>query len=421
MSKEELEQVIDTEIQDTGPEVVETPAKPVEPRLAMEPKSEKSIGNLLRKSIKEINRDPDDVIPLTAKERREAAKIKDPVEVPKETSEVKESAPKAATHTPAENKSTETVPPVAPQATGVAPPAALTKEEKAQWDAIPKEMQEAFLRRERDTQKGVEQLKAKYQPIEDVLAPVRPLLQQNGLTEAHAVKQLFDWHRALAVSDKAQALNALQALARSHNIPWPSQTVNQPQPAQTENQQPDPLQAIEQLLEQRLQPIAQQQAAYAAEIQRQKQDAANRELDSFSKDKPHFEKVRVKMAELLTTAANFGRPITLQEAYDEAVWGMADVRSELLQEQETKREAEFKAAQEESVRKAQEAETERLRLLAEADTKRKEQEALEKARRANISPRGSSPVGVVANQGPKKGQSVSDTIRNAIKEVRATV
>ena len=372
----------------------------------------------------------DEPVPLTAKERRDAENLKnqpdkqvDSLKSKKvsETQPNKEEPPKV--DEPKSDKTAETAPPEKPQASGIAPPAALTKEEKAVWDTVPKEIQEAFLRRERDTQKGVEQLKAKYQPIEDVLAPVKPILQQNRLTEAHAVKQLFDWHVALAQPDKAAALNALRQLAQSHRIDL-AQLNPQPQSqAQQPPQQIEPLQQIESLLDQRLQPVNQQLASYAAEIQRQKLEAANNEIAVFSRDKPHIEKpgVKPRMAEILTTASQFGRPVTLQEAYDEAVWGMPELRNEILQEQEAKREAEFKAAQEANLRKLQEAESERMKREAEAaaEAKRKEVEALERARRASVSPRSTAPVGQIQSSGPKKPQSVADTLRSVLKESRA--
>lgn len=440
MSTEDNENVAqDTEVTANEPEVssqepAEKPAK-VEPRLAIE---RKNLRGLIKNTIKEVNKpEQDEPRPLTAKEKKAAeATESKPVE-PKVTGApaTKDKANSQQGETletkPEANKSTEAVPPVESQATGITPPAALTKDERAFWDKTPKEIQEAFLRREKDVQKGVDQLKAKYQPIEDVLSPVKGLLQQNGLTEAHAVKQLFDWHRALANPNKEQAFGALRALAQSHGInlsQQPQQTAQQfaSQQPQTQTpqqqQQVDPLQQINELLEQKLAPVNQQLTNYAAEIQRQKLEAANAELATFSKDKPHFDKVRVRMAEILTTAANFGRPITLQEAYDEAVWGMQDIRNEILQEQEAKRLADIQAAQQEAQRQAQSAEAERLRKEAEAqaEAKRKEAEALERARRANVSPRGSAPVGAIAPKQPgKKAQSVADTIQTVMKELRS--
>jgi hypothetical protein len=420
-------EVVDTTTEVSTPEVRdETPAVKIEPRLALEQKSEKSVRNLLKKSMAESLKEEDEPLPLTSKERQAATKKPESVEQ-------KEVPPaKAAPKESEESKTEETVTPTTPQASGIAPPAALTKEEKELWSSLPLKMQEAFLRRESDTQKGVDNLKAKYQPIEDVLAPVRPLLQQRGLTEAHAVKQLFDWHSALASPHKESQIAAFKALAQSHGVNLnllapavsPAQPsvapATHPQPTDPNQQHQDPFAAIQPYLQQTLQPIQQQLANYEAEIQRQKLDTANRELSTFSKDKPHFEKVRLRMAEILTTASQYGRPVDLQQAYDEAVWGMPEIRSEIMQEQENKRQAEFQASQESLAAKAREEVLAQQKKEAEELAKRKEQEALEKARRANVSPRGTSPVSAVP-QGARKTQSVADTLRSVMKENRTSV
>ena len=426
MNTEENDNV---KIDDSAPEssaVESTPAPKVEPRLASEPKGEKSIRHLLKKSIDTINKE-DEEVPLTNREKREAAKKTPPKEVEAEK------AAKPVSPVTEKKESTEVIPPVEakleqPQATGLAPPTALTKEEKAVWESLPEVIQKAFIRREADTQKGIDQLKAKYQPIEDVLAPVKPLLQQNGLTEAHAVKQLFDWHRALASPNKASQISAFKALAQSHGLdinllaPKPIQPPApqnvESSPTQTAN---DPLAQLQPLLEQTLNPIQQRLANYEAEIQRQKLEAANNELANFSKDKPHFEKVRTRMAEILTTAAQFGRPVSLQQAYDEAVWSMADVRSELLNEQEEKRQKELAETQRQIETKLQEEAAERQKREAELEAKRKEIEALERARKASVSPRSTAPVGQVSSQRSNKPQSVADTLRSVLKDSRANI
>lgn len=420
MSKEEVIENLDTPV-DTPEVVDEAPAREVEPRLALEPKNGKnSIRNLIKASVDKVNKEEDDPVPMTSKERRAAA--------PPVTEKQPEETPVVVSQEiPEPVKTAEPAKVETPQPSGLAPPAALTKEEKALWDSIPVDMQKAFLRRETDTQKGVEQLKAKYQPIEEALAPIKPMLQQRGLSEAHAVKQLFDWHVALASPNKASQEHAFRALAQSHGFNlsslMPQQQQYQPQATQETNpQQVDPLKQIEALVEQRLQPVNEQLNNYAAEIQRQKFEAANNELAAFSQDKPLIERpgVKPRMAEILTTAAQFGRPVTLQQAYDEAVWGMSDLRTEILQEQEAKREADFKATQEESQRQSQLAEAERARkeVEAQAETKRKQAEAVEKARRANVSPRSTTPVGTVSGQAPKRSQSVGDTLKNVVKDLR---
>ena len=423
MSDKELE----GNVTDNSPQVTEEQPtqENVEPRLRVEPKGENNIRSLLKKSFEETNKNLDgEEVPLTPRERKKAAE-KEPkavVEEPTSKKEVvsppKEIATEATTQDPVQTKSE------------IEPPAALTKEERAKWDAVPDEIKKAFIRREEDTQKGIEKLKSTYKPIEDVLSPLKPLLAQRGLTEAHAVKQLFDWHAALSNPNKDYSLNALKALAQSHGIDISRlvpQPVAQPQPQQTPAQDPnqptDPLANLDPILEQRLGPIIQRQQAYEAEIQRQRLEAANNDLQVFSKDKPHFEQARYRMAEILQTAAQFGRPVTLQEAYDEAVWSMPELRGQLLTDQAAKQEADFKAAQEAEAAKARQAldeqaarEAQEKKLAAEAATKRREIEAIERAKRANVSPRGTTPVGGLSGSAPKKPASVADTIRNVIRE-----
>lgn len=401
-------------------------------RFNRENEGKNSVRHLIKKNIDDINKNLDK--PPTSKERRVSTPK---VEAKPELKEVPVKQEPALESKPEASKPAEPDPVKASQEPTVSAPAALTKEEKAVWDNVPPEIQKAFLRREADTQKGVEQLKAKYQPIEDVLAPLKPMLQQSGLTEAHAVRQLFDWHRALSSPNKAMQADAFRSLAQAHRFdlgslnpqPQPMQNIAPVAPPvqQGDPQQPpqiDPLKQIEQLLDQRLQPVNQQLNFYQQEMQRQRLDAANNELAGFAKDKPHFDKVRVRMAEILSTAAQFGRPVTLQDAYDEAVWGMPDLRTEMLHEQEERQQAAFKTLQEENVRKNQETESERLKKEAEAvaEAKRKEQEALERARRASVSPRGTAPVSAFSgSKGPKKAQSVGDTVRAAMKEFNSAI
>ena len=427
-----------TEVSQVDNEVSDQKLQRVDQRLSPEPKTEKSIRHLLKSGMEKAKTEEDKPLPMTGKERRqeqEQQAAKDPVEAENKTSlSANDEDLSSSEKDLKSDKSVEAAPPPTPQVSAIAPPAALTKEEKALWASVPEKMQEAFLRRESDTQKGIDNLKAKYQPIEDVLLPIRPLLQQNGLTEANAVRQLFDWHRALASPNKVSQISAFRALAQSHGVdinmlvpqqnfaPQNPANPQQTQPQAQTTQQQDPLAQFQPLLEQYLQPLHQRQASYEAEIQRQRMDQANAELATFARDKPHFEKVRVPMAEILTIASQFGRPVTLQQAYDQAIWGMPEIRDEMLQQQETEREAKIQAQQEVQARQQQEELAAKQKKEADelANKRRLEQEALEKARRASVSPRSSTPTGVIAG-GKPRSQTVADTIRAALRENRAGV
>lgn len=294
-------------------------------------------------------------------------------------------------------------PPAAPQApAGVAAPAAMSKEVKAIWDSLPAPVQAEFAKREADTAKGVEQLKAqyqaRYQSIEEALAPVRPLLQQRGMNEGHAVKQLFDWHAALAGPNKVQAF---RELARSHGVDLSTLA---PQSAAAPQTQTDPTQAF---LSQHLDPVLQKVTALESDLQRRDRDRANSEIASFSKDKPHFERVRVTMGRLISS----GEATGLDDAYQKATWADPQTRTEMLNAEQAKREADAQAAAAEQQRKAADAETERRRIEAEQ---------VAKARKAGVGPRAGSPSGSMQVAKPG-GKSVKQSLMDAVKDARASI
>ena len=302
----------------------------------------------------------------------------------------------AAKPIPATEKTPEPI--VAPQAATIAAPASLSKEIKAKWDGLDPEVRNEFLRREADTQKGVEQLKARYQPLDEVLAPVRPLLQQRGLSEADAVKQLFAWQAALANPNKGMAQQALMALAQSHGI-----NLNQ---APAQEQPNDPNQYIQPVLEQTTQ-LGQRLQAIEQNLTREQTVRVNGEITKFSEGKPHFEKVRYAMGQLMSS----GYASNLEDAYNKATWADPDIRQAILDEQNAKREADAKA------------ETE-AKLKADADAKAKavldQRAQADKARKAAVSPRAGTPAGT-SLPGKPQGQSVRDTIRDTLKETGASV
>lgn len=150
--------------------------------------------------------------------------------------------------------------------------------------------------------------------------------------------------RSLLVAERELRTNpeaALKWLARSYNIDLsrlaPSQAAAQPAQA---GEPVDPrMQAVyaevqtlrEQLNETRQLTAAQQQAA----LQRQ-QAEASQEIQTFAKDRPHFEAVRTDMALLVRE----GRAADLATAYDMAVWANPTTRAALIQEQRQAEQAE---------------------------------------------------------------------------------
>ncbi len=310
---------------------------------------------------------------------------------------------------PATAKDGETAPPVASQEKpAIAAPAALSKEVRAVWDKLDPLVQAEFVRREADSSKGVEQLKARFKPMEDAFAPVKDQLRQLGKTEAEAAVQLIAWQAALA--DPRRQAQAFRALAQAHGFNLATLAGPQaPATADGQNPQPDPTTAIRPLLD----PLNQKVSFLENEFQRQQRERVQSDIATFAHGKPHFDKVSVAMGHLMQSGLATGDNAKeiFDDAYARACRADPEVFVLIQQEEQAKRDAETQTASEAAAKKAAED--------AEA-LKRKQAAEVEKARRAGIGPHAGSPNGM-AISAKAKGTSVRDSISTAIKESRAVI
>lgn len=352
----------------------------------------KDLRSLIRHAVKEHKEDP----------------IEGGAPAPRESKPREPAAPAApATKAdPISSAPSETVPPAEPQApASVAAPAALSKDVKAIWDTLPDQVKAEFVKREQDTQKGVEQLKAKYKPYDDAFSPVRDQLQRLGKTEPEAITQLLNWHAALAGPHKAEAF---KELARSHGFDL---STLGPQPGVAPQNPTDP----NQILRPYLDPINQEVNSLKADLQRRDNERVQGDIANFAKDKPHFDKVRTIMGHLIQAGIAKGSnpKEAFDDAYERACRADPDTFALIQQEQREQQEAEARTAKEAADKKAAE----------DAERKRKaDAEAVEKARRAGVGPRGGSPTaGGRVLAGTPQGQSVRDSLKSAMKGSSAQI
>jgi hypothetical protein len=299
----------------------------------------------------------------------------------------------------------ETAPETTPQAASqIAAPATAPKEVAAIWDKLPQEAQAVFAKREADMLKGVEQLKSKLKPFDDAFAPVMGQLQQLRKTPAEAVSQLLSWQAALA-NPRSQA-EAFRALAKAHNFDISTLAAPVPNNGATANPNPPP--AFDpSIVRQFVDPLAGKVTALESELQRRDRERVEADIKIFSKDKPHFERVKVAMGHLMQSGLAQGdNPKEIfDDAYARACRADPEVFALIQQEEQAKREAEAKAQAEAAAKKAAE----------EAEAKRKrEAEEVARARKAAVGPRSGSPVGMA--QAARKGASVRDSLREAVRE-----
>lgn len=334
----------------SGAEIPDTPEKPL------------SIRESLTASIKEVG----------DKEQR-ARDIASGKFIPKD----KSAAPEKV-----EAKETPEAKTEAPVVTD-GPPKSWSREDAPHWEALSPEQKAVVRKRESDFEKGIEKYSGKaknYDEIAQVLAPVRPLLQQHGIqNDAQAVSRLLEWESSFR--NPQTRMQAFQNLARTYGIDLSS--VAQPSPQGGGGEVPDHLRPV---LD-KFGNLEQQVTNLVSAQQLAEQNRVASELETFAKDKPHFETVRVAMGQLMSA----GMAKDISDAYDKAVWANPELREQLLREQDEKRKAEFTKTQ---------------------------TDAANKARLAAVSPGPRARNGAPVAAGDKSGKGVRGSILASIESLR---
>ncbi len=307
--------------------------------------------------------------------------------------------------TPEATDETATPEPTSPAS---APPVGWPKEAKAEWANLSPAVQAAVAKREQDTQKGVDELKARYADIDKSLAPHLEAIRRHGHSPAQAVSQLFSWFEALAQNPDA----AFPALAKSFNYdpaklagtttaPAAAPPVTNGAGTQTQEQAPAATDVpispqMQAMLDQITQKVTGLETTFAQQSEAKTQEV----LNLWSKDKEFFSEVRGSMAQLIASGAvplKDGR-VDLDGAYDAAIWMHPEVRTKLMAKTQAEQEAKLEAQLEKK--------------------QRAQQEAANKARRAAVSLAPAAP-GTAGKPAQPKAKSVRESLKEAIEEVSA--
>jgi hypothetical protein len=306
----------------------------------------------------------------------------------------------------------------------VAAPEGWAKEAKAEWENLPPAVQAAVTKREVDMAKGVEQIQKKYAEIDQVIQPRMETIRRHGHTPAQAVNQLFAWFEALSANPNT----AFPALAESfkynlRSIPglipqeliqlWQEKQKGG-QPAQQPGTQPaaDAQPAgeippgVQKYIDEMRQELAglkegftNQLGQLSTSFQQQSQAKTEEILANWSKDKPYFEDVRRTMIASQEVPPLPNGAADLDRAYDMALWANPEIREKLRADERQKADAELKAKQ--------------------AAERKAQQEQADKARRVQGgSLTAGAPGAPTLPVKGKKGKSVSESLREAISELR---
>lgn len=247
------------------------------------------------------------------------------------------------------------------------------------WKTLPKEIHDEISRRESDYLKGITTYKGEWEkarPVVEALHQNRDLIEGANMRPEQFVSALAGYHRVFSGQDKEAAKTHLAKLVTDYQIPVHEMLVqgedgkvyfNQKyfQPAQQQQQSAFSQLDVDKLLEQKL---AQRDLRTMVQSFVAEKDASG------NPKHPHFDEVKQTMDGLLRA----GLAKDLPNAYQAAL-GMPQ-HSQLLEAQrQQQRETEAK---------------EKARLT---------QEATERAKRNNVSPRTQTPTALVQDDKSRKG------------------
>lgn len=300
--------------------------------------------------------------------------------------------------------------PAAPAAPAIAAPDSLSKEAKAEWEKTPPAVQQAFIKREADSARGVQELKQRYDQIDQALAPHNDALRQMNASPGEAVNRLFLWFKALAGSP----VQAFPELAKSMGYDWNKVTEaisGAQKPAQQQSQQ----QPIPEYVQQLQNEIAQLKGNFGQfgnqfqniqqEMNAQNEAKTRENLSIWSNGKEFFDDVRQDMAQLIQSGMvplKNGQ-VDLDTAYERAIYYNPDIRAKVLAKQQQA--------------------NQQVQQTADAATTAQKQGQVAKARKAAVSLPASSTPGAGNGQiaaSRKSGQrlSVKDSLKEAIAQLR---
>ena len=302
------------------------------------------------------------------------------------------------------DKQEERQPASKPQASKSEPPASWTKQGRAIWDNLPPLAQQEVIKREADTQKGVEKLKDQYRELEEAVSPYKAMIRSMGRTEGAAIRGLFDWQMALAGPNKA---DAFRQLAANLGVDLRSLVTDEapPTPQTPGADVPHELKPVLDQYASKITALDQEVNHWKRTQAEQQQSQANQMIEKWAENKPHFADVRELMGQLINSelaTVQAGRPsagrfikngnIDLDAAYDAAVYANPEIRQQIFAEQAARK-------------------TEEARTKAKTEVKG--------AKKAGVSVRPTAPTAPVPAFAPRKSgqpESVRQSILRAMAE-----
>lgn len=258
-----------------------------------------------------------------------------------------EQSTKPADIKPAEPAQTAPVATIDPS---IQPPSSYTNEGKSEFLKASPALQKEVLKREADFHKylhnQVEPMKQAATFGQDIYKAIQPFentIRSWNTTPAQAIQALFHADQKLTQGSPQEKLRAFTELAKGYGIDLsqglPEQAPIDPNVEYLQRQNQQAMQAA-QAAHQKIQRM---EAEFTQRQQASEQEQLNSVIEQAKQGKPHFDELRQEIGMILQSAINKGQLVTIDQAYEAAMWQSPMHRAELLAKQQA--EAEAAAAQ----------------------------------------------------------------------------
>lgn len=231
------------------------------------------------------------------------------------------------------------------------PPVSWSSDMKAKFVELPSEAQEYIAKRESEAHAAIVQLGnevKQYEPLSNVLGQYDQVFKVNNLNHAEGVQRLLEVQSLL----DNNPIEGVKQIAKAYNVDLEDFAFedfedNAPQITSMQNEIA--------VLKQQLAQQSKQSESVSQMMQQQVQQEKQSLVESFSKDKPHFDKLQNEIATNLQAIdqshPNLSDQEALSKAYEMALWQNPETRAEMIAKQ-----AELeKAKEDEKVNKAKKA------------------------------------------------------------------
>lgn len=216
-------------------------------------------------------------------------------------------------------------------------PQSWKKEMHEHWSSLSPDVQDYIELREQQMREGIDVAKEDAslgRDLRDVLSPYNELLESQGIDQKTAVQLLLNAHHKLSTAQSDQErIDAFNQMAQSYGI-----NLDGSKPTEQVQQLQNEINQLKQIVSQSQQMTLQE-----------KQARTMQEVEAFASEHEFFDDVAEDLAAFIRTG------MTLEEAYEKAIWANEVTREKELARLETQKQEKLEKEKHEKLEKAKKA------------------------------------------------------------------